>query len=76
MTLWGPRDNEVSRNKRDEGGFVNRGRMDKMGRNYGFLSAENKQRVSGEMDSGTKEPKRSGDSWGQIDRTILTFVII
>lgn len=50
--------------------------MDKEGRNYGFLSAENKQRISGEMDSGTKEPKRPGDSWSQIERAVLTFVVI
>lgn len=36
-----------------------------MGKKYGFLSAENKQRVSGEMDSGTKDPKRSGDPIGR-----------
>lgn len=55
---------------------MNRGRMDEMGRNHGFLSAENKQRVSGKMDSGTKEPKRPGDSLGQIERVVLTFVVI
>jgi hypothetical protein len=47
--------------KRNEGGFVNRGRIDKMSKNYGFLSAKNKQEVSGEMESSTKEPPRSGD---------------
>lgn len=47
--------------KRNEGRFVNRGKIDKMHKNYGLLLTENKQGVSGEMDSGTEEPERSGD---------------
>lgn len=47
--------------KRNEGGFVNRGKIDKMNKNYGCLPTENKQGVSGEVDSGTEEPERLGD---------------
>lgn len=47
--------------RKNEGGFVNRGKIDKMNKNYGFLPTENKQGVSGEMDSGREESKRSGD---------------
>lgn len=32
-----------------------------MNKNYGFLSAQNKHGVSGETESSTEEPKRSGD---------------
>lgn len=58
MILWRPSDNEVTRNER---GFVNRGKIDKTRKNYGFLRTENKQGVSGEKDPGTEEPEISGD---------------
>lgn len=47
--------------KRDEGGFVSRGKIDEMGKNYGFLHTENKQGVSGDRNPGTDEPEISGD---------------
>lgn len=40
---------------------MNRGKINKMSKNYGFLPTENKQVVSGEMDSGMDKPERSGD---------------
>lgn len=40
---------------------MNRGKIDKRSKNYGFLPPENKQGVSGEMDAGAEEPERSGD---------------
>lgn len=47
--------------KRNEGGFVNRGKIDKTSKNYRCLPTENKQGVSGKMDSGIQESERSGD---------------
>ena len=40
---------------------MNRGKIDKGSKNYGFLPTENKQGVSGEMDADSEEPERSGD---------------
>lgn len=45
-----------------------------MGKNYGFLSAENKQRVSGEMDSGTKRTQKMRDHIGP-DREGYAYLV-
>lgn len=47
-----------------------------MSKNYGFLLTEIKLGLSGEMDSGTEEPARSGDTEGWIGKSGLTFVIM
>ena len=53
---------------------MNRGRIDKTSKNYGFLPMENTQGVSAEMDSGAEELERSGDISGYIGKSVLTFV--
>lgn len=40
---------------------MSRGKINKMGKNSGFLHAENKQGASGERDPGIDEPEISGD---------------
>lgn len=55
---------------------MNRGRIDKTSKNYGFLPMENTQGVSAEMDSGAEELERSGDISGYIGKSVLTFGIV